>query len=131
LRSKLIMDYLYPTLEFVGLYNYASSVRLSPELRKWLDDFQPDVVYAQATSRAGVSFCRMIQNYLKKPFIFHMMDDWPSMLKEQGPFGNYWYRIVNNELKNLFDQSDLLMSVSDSMATEYNMRYGKQSVVFH
>jgi len=131
LRNKLIMEYFYPALEFAGIYHQASSVNLSKELCAWIDAFQPDVVYAQATTRAGLMLCRKIQSYLKKPFIFHMMDDWPSMLRGQGPFGRYWENKVNGELKALFDSSDLLMTISDGMAKAYKLRYGKDSAVFH
>jgi glycosyltransferase involved in cell wall biosynthesis len=131
LRKKLIMDYFYPVLTFLGVYNFLSTAYLSPKLCKWLDEYQPDVIYAQATSRYGLLLCNMIHDYLKKPLVFHMMDDWPATLRGEGILGKYWHKKINEEITSLFGRADLLLSISDYMAMEYEKRYDKRSVTFH
>src|SRR5690606_7147251 len=59
-RKKLIINYFYPMLSFFGVYDYFSSISLSPELCRWLDDYKPDIIYGQASSLAAVLFCRKI-----------------------------------------------------------------------
>lgn len=130
-RVKLIMDYFYPFVEYIGLSHSIYKTNLSADFRKWLDEFNPDVIYAQASSRDGLLFCSLVQSYLKKPFIFHMMDDWPSTIADKGLFKNYWRKRIGQEFQDLLDGSDMLMTISSEMAKEYKRRYNKDSVVFH
>ena len=130
-RKKLITEHFHPLMSFLGIQDFLSSVKLSPQLCRWIDQFEPDVVYAQATSRQGILFCKMVQEYVKKPFVFHMMDDWPLMLKEEGILGRYWEKKVHSEIQDLFDNAQLLLSISDRMAIEYKQRYGKNFITFH
>lgn len=131
LRVKIIMDYIYPFIEYIGLLECISKTSLSKELCEWLDEYKPEVVYAQAASRQDVLFCLALISYLKKPVIFHMMDDWPSTIGAKGLFGSYWHKKIDLEFRMLLNQSDLLMSISDYMAAEYLKRYNKQFITFH
>src|SRR3954469_2458184 len=81
-RKKLIMKYLFPFLEYTGVYHVARKTTLSPELCKWLDEFKPDVIYAQAEDRSRVHFCIEVQLYLNKPMVYHIMDDWQEVITE-------------------------------------------------
>lgn len=131
LRVKLLKDYFNPLLDFIGLNNIAHSTDLSREFKEFLDEFQPDIVYAQASSRDGVRFCARVQDYLKKPFIFHMMDDWPSTIMDKTLFKTYWQRKLDKELNVLLQHTDLLLTICDEMSREYKRRYGKDSISFH
>ncbi len=130
-RRKVIMDYAYPILDYIGLADGVSKTELSSELCQWLNDFGPDVIYAVAGSREDVLFSIILHSYLKKPLIFHMMDDWPSTIGRRGFFKKFWKRKVDQEFRILLDRSNILMSISDSMAYEYKMRYGKNFITFH
>jgi len=132
LRTKLIMDYFYPFLEFVGLNQNSSYPILSPKLINWIMDFQPDLIYAQATSRNGLLFCKLLQNEFNyTPFIFHMMDDWPSMISEVGGFRKYWHKKIDLEFREVLDQSSNCLSISEYMSEDYLNRYGIRFTPFH
>jgi glycosyltransferase involved in cell wall biosynthesis len=130
-RIKIIMKILYPFLEFVGLIHKVNKTILSTDFKNWLVEYKPDVIYDQNASRAGILFCIAVQSFLKKPLIFHMMDDWPSVISIKGPFKNHWQRKIDLEFRRLLDQSTILMSISDEMAKEYKLRYNKDFVTFH
>jgi len=130
-RVKLIMDYFNPLLDFMGLNHVIYKTDLSEEFKAFLDDFKPDVVYAQASSRDGLLFCSRVHAYLKKPFIFHMMDDWPSTIVDKVIFKTYWQKKIDHELRVLLGHTDLLMTICDEMSREYKKRYGKDSKAFH
>lgn len=130
-RTKIIDKYFYPSLEYIGLFHSISKITLSDKLCKWLDEYNPDVIYAQATSREGVLFCRLLQEYVKKPMIYHVMDDWPSTISQKGPFKNVWHKKIDRELRALMDKSTILLSISHDMAEEYKTRYGKNFITFH
>jgi glycosyltransferase involved in cell wall biosynthesis len=130
-RVKIIMNYFNPILEFIGLFYGIYKTKPSKELLKWLDNYNPDVIYAQTATRDGILFCTTIQNYLKKPLIFHMMDDWPSMVNNKGFFNKYWQKKIDREFRILLEKASVLMSISDEMAKEYKTRYNKDFLTFH
>jgi glycosyltransferase involved in cell wall biosynthesis len=130
-RIKIIMKILYPLLEYIGLIHLVNKTVLSKEFMNWLLDYNPDIIYDQNASRAGILFCIAVQSFLQKPLIFHMMDDWPSVISIKGPFKNHWHRKIDLEFRRLLDQSTILMSISDEMAKEYKLRYNKDFITFH
>ena len=130
-RISVIMNLVYPLLEYVGLIHLVNKTVLSKDFCNWLDLYKPDVIYDQNASRAGILFCISVQSYLNKPLIFHMMDDWPVIISMNGLFKNYWKRKIDQEFRKLLDISTVLMSISDEMAKEYKLRYDKDFVTFH
>jgi glycosyltransferase involved in cell wall biosynthesis len=130
-RSNFIYKFFYPFLEFIGIFHCISRISLSERLKQWIDEFDPDIIYAQASTRETVVFCSAMYDYIQKPMVFHMMDDWPSTISEIGPFRNYWRRRIDGEFRNLLDRASVLLSISDYMADEYKTRYGKRFTTFH
>src|SRR5690606_16346355 len=106
LRVTLLKDYVNPFLKWVGLQNAITRIRLSPQLISWLDAYKPDIIYAQAQRREALLFCTAIQEHLKKPMVFHMMDDWTE-LEGKGLMGQYWYPKVDREFKQMLSKSSL------------------------
>ena len=131
LRVGLIMNYFYPFLNYIGLYHCSSKIELSKEFCSWVDVYKPDIIYSQTTSRADNLFSISVQSYLMKPLIYHMMDDWPSIINYKGLFKNYWNKKIDMEFRVLLDRSAVLMSISDEMASEYKIRYKKDFITFH
>lgn len=131
IRTKIVDSVFFPFLEYTGLVHCISKLKLSDDFCKWLKEFNPDVIYAQGRDRERILFCLVVQDYLKKPMVFHMMDDWPATISERGPLKGFWRRKINREVNLLFDRAALLMSVSDDMAAAYKDRYHKDFVTFH
>ena len=131
LRARMVDKYFYPFLEYVGLFHCISKLVLSEKLKKWIDEYKPDVIYAQAPTRELVLFCSLMQAYIKKPMVYHVMDDWPSTISQKGPFKNYWHKKIDRELKELISKSITLLSISHAMAEEYKKRYGRDFITFH
>jgi glycosyltransferase involved in cell wall biosynthesis len=125
------MNVFYPLLEYLGVFHAASTYRLSEEFCAWIDEFNPDVIYAQASDRGSIAFCIAVQAYLKKKMVFHMMDDWPTIISNRGLFKTYWRRKIDQEFRQLLDRCAVLMSISDYMTEEYQKRYRKTFVPFH
>ncbi len=130
-RVKLILDYIVPIFDYIGVSHFQAKTKLSSSFCKWLDAIDPDVYYMQAASREGILFCNELIKYKKRPVIFHMMDDWPSLVGIKGPMKNFWERKIDNEFRQLLNEADLLMGISDYMCEEYKNRYGKKFVTFH
>lgn len=131
LRERLLKEYINPFLKWIGVLNWASRLQLSPELCRWLDAYAPDVIYAQAQRREAVVFCRLVQQYLNKPMVFHMMDDWLEVLPGEGILGKYWHRKIEGEFMEMLACCDRHFSISEPMAKAYQKRYGFQFQTFH
>ena len=98
-RVKLIMDWFMPVLHYTGLIHVSKRLELSTGLREFLDEFNPDVLYVQAEDRERVAFCLELYDYVKKPMVFHMMDDWPSIISERGFLKNSGINFSKNSLR--------------------------------
>jgi glycosyltransferase involved in cell wall biosynthesis len=131
LRHKIVMNYLMPFLEYIGLIKKITKTQLSPELCQWLDEFKPDVVYSQAHDIPDITLILLIRDYLKKPLVFHMMDDWLSMITGSPLLKSSELKRNEKAFRKLLDKSDFLMSISDEMSEAYKLRYGKDFTAFH
>ena len=99
LRVKLIMGYMLPVFDYLGFSHFQAKTRLSPELCSWLDDFNPDILYIQADTREDILFGIEVCDYLKRPMVFHMMDDWPTLIGVKGTLKNFWKNKIDKEFK--------------------------------
>ncbi|HXT85336.1 MAG TPA: glycosyltransferase [Verrucomicrobiae bacterium] len=130
-RSKMVDGIFFPFLKYSGLIHWISKIELSRDFCNWLDDFNPDIIYAQGQDRERILFILLVHSYLKKPLIFHVMDDWPSTISDKGLFKRYWYKKIDYEFRTLLNKATLLMGISDAMANEYKIRYNKNFITFH
>jgi len=130
-RVGFVMKYLNPFLSYTGLTHSVSKTKISSQFISWVNEFNPDVIYIQCSSRESILFCNEVQNYFKKPTAFHMMDDWPSVISNKGFFKNYWASKIDKEFKTLLSAVDTPMAICDYMAQEYKTRYGKDFITFH
>jgi glycosyltransferase involved in cell wall biosynthesis len=130
-RVNFIKNYLNPFLNKLGLSHGISKYHLSPELKKWIDQFNPDVIYAQAQRRENLLFCNTIQQYLGKPMVFHMMDDWVEFVPKGKYLGKDWHKQIDEDFKLVLGNSVLHLSISDLMAKEYSRRYGYEFQAYH
>ncbi|WP_299435571.1 glycosyltransferase [uncultured Maribacter sp.] len=130
-RVGFVMKYLNPFLNYTGLTHSISKTSLSPKFIQWVENFNPDIIYIQCSSRESILFCNEVQNYFKKPTAFHMMDDWPSVISNKGIFKNYWTKKIDAEFKILLKGVNTPMAICDYMGEEYKKRYGKDFITFH
>ncbi len=131
LRTRFILKVFYPFLETTGLFLGVKKAMLSARFKNWVKDFDPDVIYAQAGERDRYLFCIAAQQFLQKPMVFHIMDDWPTLVVGTGAPSLYWKKVINSELRQLFSHSALLMSICQEMTREYRSRYNQKFVPFH
>lgn len=130
-RSKIVDNLFFPFLQITGLIHCFSKTVLSEEFCTWVNDFKPDIIYAQGQDRQRILFTSLLYSYLQKPLVFHMMDDWPLTISDKGIFRKFWQKKIDLELRSVFDKASLLMSISDYMAEAYRVRYNKNFMTFH
>jgi glycosyltransferase involved in cell wall biosynthesis len=118
-------------LNFSGLFHYSRNLRITEEFKKWVMDFEPDIIYSQLEELALIRFISELHYLIKKPVTIHIMDDWPSTINKPGIFQRYWRKIIDREFREILDLSSLLLSIGDSMSEEYKYRYNKVFLPFH
>ncbi|NLM67888.1 MAG: glycosyltransferase family 4 protein [Enterococcus sp.] len=131
LRSVLVDRYFYPALEWFGLFHNGAEIRFSDNFRKWLEKFNPQILYLQVSTYDEIKFARVLIKTLEIPSIIHMMDDWPSTISTRGPFKKYWQRVIDSEFRELLDEVDIFFSIGEAMTEEYRKRYSKEFIPFH
>ncbi|MFC2080673.1 glycosyltransferase [Bacteroidota bacterium] len=131
LRHAFINSYINPILEWLGLIHGVTKISLSEKFKKWLSEYQPEILYIQASRRDTILFAIRIIKFLKIPAFYHFMDDWPSTICVKSVFQSYWKSKIDAELRELLDMVDVNLSISDAMAIEYSKRYNKKFITFH
>jgi glycosyltransferase involved in cell wall biosynthesis len=131
IRYKIVNRIFYPFLRWIGLYHCLTRIYLSKRLKAWLNDYKPDILYLQVSTREDIQFSVDLIDLLKKPSVIHIMDDWPTTICNGSIFKKYWQKKIDRELKSLMNLVDLHLSISDSMSDEYSKRYNKRFLAFH
>ncbi|MDP4222858.1 MAG: glycosyltransferase [Bacteroidota bacterium] len=131
LRYRIVNNYFYPALEWIGLFHMLSRIQLSEGFKSWLSEFKPEILYFQLSSRETILFATDLYDYLRIPVVNHIMDDWPSAISSKGPFRKYWASRIDWELRAVFRRTDLFLSIGEAMSEEYLKRYGIKFIPFH
>lgn len=131
LRRKVVNQFFLPFMNWIGLFYYLSKISLSQKFKDWLNEFQPEILYLQVTTRDGLLFAKALCDYLKIPVTIHVMDDWPTTISNKGLFKNYWRRKIDKEFRELLDKVNIHLSICDAMSEEYEKRYNKSFIAFH
>ena len=131
LRHKLVNIFFYPSLRWLGLFHFTTTISLSENFKSWLKEFKPEILYLQVATRDEILFVEKLIDHLKVPSVMHFMDDWPTTISSRGLCKKYWSHKIDTELKALLDNVDLHLSISDAMSDEYKKRYKKKFFPFH
>jgi glycosyltransferase involved in cell wall biosynthesis len=118
-------------LVFLGLYNFLYRMKVTPEFKEWLADYNPDIIYSQLETLELIRLVGEIHILTHKPIAIHIMDDWPTTINKPNLLHSYWQRVLDNEFKNIINQASVLMSICDAMSEEYKKRYNKDFTPFH
>ncbi len=131
LRYKIVNSIFYPLLRWIGLSHSLSKISISEKFKKWLKEFQPEILYLQVSTRETILFAKDLYDFLHIPAVIHVMDDWPSTISRNGWFSKYWRRRIDSEFRQLLDRVDLHLSIGEAMSEEYLIRYHKIFIPFH
>ena len=130
-RFKKVYRFINNALNYLGIEPYVYNLKLDDDFKKWLDEFNPDVIYSHLMSVEMIRFVTRVQQFTGKPIIIHMADEWHKSLYKNSIVYKNWQKIVDRELRALFTKSKVAMSICQAMSDEYQQRYGKEFLPFH
>jgi glycosyltransferase involved in cell wall biosynthesis len=115
----------------LNLTNYIYSMDVSPGLLQWIEDFTPDYIYVQPSSRYYIKFFKKLHEVTGIPLVMHIMDDWQKAIDTNSLLHTYWEKKIDKEFRELLNSTSVFLSISDGMSNEYYQRYGKKFIPFH
>jgi glycosyltransferase involved in cell wall biosynthesis len=130
-KYKGIYQILLRVLVVAGIYNFLYNLKITDEFRKWVSDFDPEVVYSQLASLEMIRFVNDVQDLIGRRIAIHIMDDWPAAINKPSILFHHWKRIFETEFSKLIKRSSVLMSIGEAMSEEYYKRYDRKFVPFH
>ncbi len=111
-----------------GWYELVFALRISRQMRAFIKEFSPDLVFAQGYS-LGFSWLPVaIRRFVGAPVCFHTSDDWPGNLYAGQAFAWLMRPLVRYHARRLIANCSLCFGFSPAMCTAYQERYAK---VFH
>ena len=113
-----------------GLNIYFYKIRLSNELKDWITEFNPDIIYVQPFLFRIMKFGNNLFKELKIPYAVHIMDDSISFINRVLICKNMRQRILEAEFRNLINNATVCLSITDDMSNEYQKRYGRRFQAF-
>jgi glycosyltransferase involved in cell wall biosynthesis len=131
IKFKKIKSFLCRLFRLLGLDYYFFRCTLSEKLALWINSINPDFCYALLATRHSIIFVKEVTEKYKIPLIIHILDDFPTTIGRDTLFPNYWNRKINTELKSLIKISFKRLAISESMAKEYERRFGGEWQFFH
>lgn len=105
----------------------------SAELRKFIDDFEPDLIFAQLQDKIYQNnLVRYIQKYTQKPLCLYAWDDVYS-LNQFSLSPLFWIDrfAQRRSIKKLVKCSDLLYTISEEQRMEYAKSLKKQTKLLY
>jgi hypothetical protein len=106
-----------------GLWEIIFSPKLSDKLRRFIQDFSPDVIYCQGYNLTFTWLPAVVHKEFNIPVCFQTGDDWPSYLYRNSPIYFLIKPIVHRSLLTLLSLSGARLSNGKLMASDYAMRY--------
>jgi len=119
-------------ITFFGVNHLLRHFKLSQQLKVWLDDIKPEVLYAQYSDYASMHFIIQLHKYLHIPLIVHIMDNWISIPPitstqrkiNENPLTRFYWQYKSKVLfMQLLNRASARIAISEAMAIEYQRRY--------
>ena len=102
----------------------------SNELKLFIEDFKPTLIYTIIGSNFFMSLVDVIQEEYKLPLILHFMDDWQSCIYKKGIFSLLERNKMKYLLRKLIKKAEICLAICEEMKIEYSKRYKRNFLAF-
>ena len=115
----LIKNILGDLLIQSGIWEILFPLRLSPSILKFINDFNPDLIYCQGYTLGFATLPLLISKKLNIPICFQTTDDWPYERYGRSPVN--W--LIRYRANQLIKHSSVRLAFGKKMQYEYQRRY--------
>lgn len=123
--KKKVRPYFDKFLNRTGLFLFFYRINLSESLKKWILDFNPDIIYIQPFHYRTMQFGNLLYEQLNIPYAIHIMDDSVKYINKSIVFRKRFQLQIEKDFKKLICHAKVKLCISEAMANEYYERYGK------
>lgn len=120
--SRLLPQRVIDLLVVGGIIDWRSEAELTPELRAWMDDFRPQIVYSNLGDLGFMKLVRLIAERYQVPTTIQMSDDWPNG-RYRSLFSRWLRTRMESELQTALARARLRFGICDAMCRAYEERY--------
>jgi GT2 family glycosyltransferase/glycosyltransferase involved in cell wall biosynthesis len=106
-----------------GLWELIFQPKLSTELKQWVNDFRPEIIYCQGYTISFAWLPLMLSKEFALPICFQTGDDWPMNRYSKSPTSIIMTPIVRKAARDLIKRAVVRFSNGETMAHEYLKRY--------
>lgn len=133
-RSSLVRSWALSILIRIKKIIFGDGVpqkaRLSSELRAWIAEFRPTLLYTTLGSNAMMEIADQLRTKFNLPLVTHIMDDWTAVIYRGGLLSSFQRRKKERLLRHLIDASATRIAICKEMSDAYFARYGKSFEAF-
>lgn len=103
------------------------------ELKQWLDDFAPDVIFFASGDYAFMyDVARKIADYLDKPLVASCMDDYYLYSEnEKNWIGRFEHKMYLRTVHKTMQRTACIFTICDSMKKEYEQLFHRPTYTLH
>jgi len=116
-----------------GLYELIFRPRLSHEMLTWVENFRPDIIFAQGYNLAFTWLPLMLAEHFELPTVYYPTDDWPPNRYRPEVSRSVVSRLARHAVmtssRQLAVGSAVRIAFNHAMQLEYISRYGKEFAV--
>ncbi|MGK7873242.1 MAG: glycosyltransferase [Xenococcaceae cyanobacterium] len=124
-------NFLFRTAKWtIGEAGIPDCGQVTPDLRQWIREFNPEVLYTCLGSIGYIELVEQIQQEFDLPLVIHLMDDGVTDPNKRGLFGWYIRSNYRSKFLSLFPKTSVRMAICEAMAKEYSERYGRSFIHF-
>ncbi|MDR1384747.1 MAG: hypothetical protein LBJ67_13015 [Planctomycetaceae bacterium] len=123
LRPQISNSYVSSLLHGYGDCLTNLCHRMSLDCWRWLDEFQPEIIY---TMLGSTQYCKLsiaISKKYKIPIAPHVTDDWYNARFADNPFLSIPRIIFRHQFRKVYKRANLGIAFSDLMAQEYQKEF--------
>lgn len=124
--ASTIIRKILPSFQRIIGDEIPTNARLSQELKEWISQFSPELIYTILGNLPYLNLVRTISGELKLPYVIHMMDDWPQVMYRRGILGPVRREKMQRDLKNIIENAAGCLGICQSMCDAYETRYGRK-----
>jgi hypothetical protein len=128
--KKKVRPYFDKFLNRTGLFLFFYRITLSESLRKWILDFNPDIIYIQPFHARIMQFGNLLYTQLNIPYAIHIMDDSVKYINQSIVFRKTFQKRIEASFIQLVSNARVRLCISEAMADQYYSRYGKNFLIF-